>query len=456
MNALTRRAFGATAASAALAGAFARPARAAGKAITVWWNQGYYPQEDAAFRQVVSDWEKKTGNTVNLTLTNTSDIVTKIVAAITTGDVPDIAYADIADFAVTPQQAWKGKLVDVSDVVDPLKNAYSKTALKSVNLYNDVAKKRSFYAVPLKQQALHNFYWRPLIEKAGYQSKDIPNDWKGYWSFFEEAQKKLRAKGQRIYGLGFTISSKDSDNYYLFNQLLLAYGGMPVSEQGKLLIDTPEVKKAAIDTLGFIGKAYKAGYIPPSAVNWGDSDNNAAFYAKQIIMTPNASLSIPEGKREDKQVYEHEIVTNHMPLSPAGKTVTSLIAVKSAFIPQGAKNVDGAKDFLSFLSQPKRLDSYLVAAQGRWFPVMPEIIKNDPFWTNPKDPAISVASHQEFDGPTTPWPQEFNPAYAQVNAEQVWGKAVAGVVLSGHTPEQAYETAAKQIKQIFSHYQIPT
>ena len=32
--------------------------------------------------------------------------------------------------------------------------------------------------------------------------------------------------------------------------------------------------------------------MPPGAINWGDVDNNNAFYARQIVMTPNATISI--------------------------------------------------------------------------------------------------------------------------------------------------------------------
>ena len=41
---------------------------------------------------------------------------------------------------------------------------------------------------------------------------DIPKDWDAYFKFFEDVQKKLRAKGKRIYGLGYSLATKDSDS----------------------------------------------------------------------------------------------------------------------------------------------------------------------------------------------------------------------------------------------------
>jgi multiple sugar transport system substrate-binding protein len=437
-----------------IAGAYlALGAVAKAETITIWWNKGYFPAEDEALRTMIGEWEKKTGNKVNLSFYSGADIPTKIISAITSGNVPDVAYADIDDFAIAPQQAWKGNLADVSDVVEPLKDQYTKTALLSAHLYNNEEKKRSYYAVPLKQQALHDFYWRPLIEEAGYTDADIPTAWDDYWKFWKDVQDKLRDKGQRVYALGWPMSTVDTDNFYTFYQYMVAYGGRVVEPDGTLNL-TDETRQAAIKALTFMTDNFKAGYVPPSAINWGDPDNNVAFFSKQIIMTNNASLSIPAAKFDDKQLYYHDIVTREMPNTPAGKPMTSLVAVKVAIVPKAAQHVDLAKDFLKFFVDPKNLDQYLVAARGRWMPVMPEIIKNDPFWTDSKDPHIPVAVKQEVDGPTEPWPMAYNPAYAQVNAEEIWGTAEGAVLVHGETPEQAVDEAFSRIKEIFAQYTV--
>jgi multiple sugar transport system substrate-binding protein len=422
--------------------------------LEVWWNKGFYPAEDRAIQNMVKKWEAKTGNQVSLTFYSTSDIPAKIVSAITAGVVPDVAYADTADFSIASQQAWNDRLTDLSDVVGPIESKYTKTALLAAHLYDNVAKKRAYYAVPIKQQALHNFYWRPLLEKAGFKASDIPAEWGDYWKFWEKVQDKLRDQGMRVYALGFPMSTVDTDNFYTFNQFMMAYGPPIVDESGQFQGDKPEVRKAAIDAITFMTEAYKAGYVPSSAINWGDPDNNSAFYAKQVVMTPNASLSIPVAKKQNPQLYGHDIVTTMQP-QVGGKPMTSLVAVKIAIVPKGAKHVDLAKSFLAFLTEPDNLDQYLSAAQGRWFPVMPEIIKKNPFWTDQSDPHIPVAAKQELELPTRPWPQSFNPAYAEVNAREVWGKAEGEVLVGGKTPEQAVDAAIQQIKDIFAQYPIP-
>ncbi|MDE2516957.1 MAG: carbohydrate ABC transporter substrate-binding protein [Rhodospirillales bacterium] len=433
-----------------------QPAAAAGQTITVWWNQGFYPAEDQAFRQVVADWEKKTGNKVDLTFYNGSDLPSKIISAMTAGGVPDICYVDNGDFLLLPQAVWNGKVDNVTDVVDTEKSEYSSAALAAANMYDNVSHKRAYYGVPLKQQALHYFAWAPMLEKAGSKPSEIPKTWNAFFNYFAGMQKKLRAKGMRVYGLGYSLATKDSDSTYLFNQTLVDYGGAGiVTPDGKLHIDDPKIHAAAVKALTFLTTPYKEGLVPPGAINWGDPDNNSAFYAKQIVMTPNATISIPVAVMDHKDEYYHQILTLAPPLGPDGKKVTSLVSVKLAFIPHGAKDVAAAKDFLKYLIQPAHIDAYLKAALGRWLPVMPSLVKSDPFWTDPSDPHRPVATRQELIDPTMPWFMSFNPAYADVNAQQIWGKAEANVMQGGMTPEAAVNQAAKEITAIFAKYPVP-
>ncbi len=54
----------------AAAGALARPhiANTAATTAEVWWNQGFVPEEDVAFRAMVADYEKASGNKIDHSL----------------------------------------------------------------------------------------------------------------------------------------------------------------------------------------------------------------------------------------------------------------------------------------------------------------------------------------------------------------------------------------------------
>jgi multiple sugar transport system substrate-binding protein len=437
------------------AGTLARPyiAKAAATTATVWWVQGFAQEEDIAFRKMVADYEKASGNTIDYSIVPYAPLRQKIISAITSGAVPDLfpnnPVPTIALFA------WNGKLVDVSDVVETQREEYTDTALLAARCYNNVEKKRSFYGVPFSSGVSLNHIWRPLVEKAGYQMSDIPKTWDAYYDFFKPVQKKLREQGMRsVYAFGFQLTTNGFDPNATFAYFLIAHGGQGiVTKDGKLHLDNPKVKEAAIKALTYLTSAYKDGYVPPGAINWNDADDNNAFHSKEIVMDLDGSISTEVAVIADKQAY-HDIVTNGLPLSNEGKPVPAMAGANCCLIPQGAKNVAVAKDFLKYWIQPKVNDELLKVGLGRNLPVMRAIAKNDPFWLDPKDPHVVAHTRQGLLGPTVPTFWAFNPAYAEVEFTQVWGKAEADVMHGGMTPEAALDKAFKQIEAIFAKYPI--
>ena len=453
MNRLTRRTVLRSAVAAVAAGAVARPyiANAAAKTATVWWVQGFAQEEDIAFKKVVDDYQKASGNTIDYSIIPYAPMRQKIVSAVTSSEVPDL-------FQNTPTEigalfAWQGKLLDVSDVVETQREEYTDTAIATVYNYNSVEKKRSYYGVPYTTATLPNHIWKPLVEKAGFKMEDIPKTWDAYYDFFKDVQKKLRAQGTRnVYGLGFQLTTNGNDPNNVFNYFMIAYGGIGlVSKDGKLHLDDPQVKEAVIKTLTYPTTAYKEGFVPPGAINWNDADDNNAFHAKQIVMDLDGTISTEVAIIKNKQDYD-DIVTMGLPLSNDGKPVPAQATSACGLIPQGAKNAEVAKDFLKYLIQPKVAGEYLKVGLGRNIPAMKSIVKDDPWWT--EDPHRKAYVEQGLLGPTVPEFFVYNPAYAQVRNEHVLPTAWADVMQGGMTPQAAMEKAFKRVEEIFAKYPI--
>ena len=98
--------------------ALTRPyiANAAATTATVWWGQGFAQEEDVAFRKMVADYEKASGNKIDYSIIPYAPQRQKIVSAITSGDVPDVIPANPAE--IVALYAWQNKLTDVTDVVE--------------------------------------------------------------------------------------------------------------------------------------------------------------------------------------------------------------------------------------------------------------------------------------------------------------------------------------------------
>src|SRR5438045_9278610 len=73
------------------AGTLARPyiANAQAKTAEVWWSQGFVPEEDTAIKKIAADYQKASGNTIDLQITPFAPQRQKIVAAMQSGIVPD-------------------------------------------------------------------------------------------------------------------------------------------------------------------------------------------------------------------------------------------------------------------------------------------------------------------------------------------------------------------------------
>jgi multiple sugar transport system substrate-binding protein len=154
-----------------------------------------------------------------------------------------------------------------------------------------------------------------------------------------------------------------------------------------------------------------------------------------------------------KEQYD-DIVTLGLPLNNAGKPSPAQLGVGAVFVPKGAKNVDVAKNFIKYMIEPKVLNEYLKVGLGRWLPTMPDLVKNAPFWLDPKDPHRSTYARQGMIEPTVPNYPCFNPGYAEANAQQIWGTAEADVIREGMTPKAAAEKALNRIATILAKYPI--
>ena len=452
---LTRRSVLRSGAAFASLSAVARPylAKAEAKTAEVWWIQGFAQEEDIAFKKIVDDYEKASGNKVDYTIIPYAAMRQKTVSAITAGLVPDLFQNSPVEMNAV--WAWQDKLVDISDVVDTQKDKLTPSALQSALSYNSVTKKRSYYMAPYFQASLPNHIWRPLVEKAGYKMEDIPKTWDAYYGFFKDVQKKLRAQGMRnVFGLGFQVTSQGNDPNNVFNYFLIAYGGGKIiTPDGKLHLDDPQVKEAAIKAIEFPTTAYKEGFVPSSAINWNDADDNNAFHAKTIVMDLDGTISTEVAIIKEKQDYD-DIVVQGLPLGNDGKPVTSQVTHGGAMIPKGAKNVDVAKDFLKYLIQPNITNDYMKIGLGRNIPAYPETVKNDSWWF--ADPHRKAYVEQNILGPTSPDWFVFNPAWAEVRNQHVFGAAWADVIKDGMTPQAAVDKAFKWVESIFAKYPIET
>src|SRR6266571_5293251 len=92
MGNLSRREMIRASVQVATVGSLACPyiANAAATTASVWWVQGFVEEEDVAFRAMVDEYQKVSGNTIDYSIIPYAPSRQKIVSAVTSGVVPDL------------------------------------------------------------------------------------------------------------------------------------------------------------------------------------------------------------------------------------------------------------------------------------------------------------------------------------------------------------------------------
>jgi len=428
--------------------------------LTVWWVKGFYKSEDDALFEAIKKYEAKSGVKVDLSQYAVQDMIPKTVAALDAGTPPDVAYADVYDFQVTGKWAFDGKLEDISDVITPMKDKFTPNTAETTFLFNDKAKKKAYYAFPLKQQTMHIQYWVDMLKTAGFKESDIPTTWKEYWAFWcDKAQPAYRkATNSRIFGIGQPLGVDASDSVFSFLTFVDAYNVKLVDDDGKLLVDDPKVKAGLVNALRDYTAPYTKGCTPPSSTSWKDPDNNVAFHNKTTIMTHNATISIaakwlddanneslkPEERAMGKKNYEENIATAGFPKRPDGSTPKYRSAVKTGVVFAEAKNKAKAKEFVTFLLQDENLTPYVEGSLGRWFPVT-KSGEARPFWQADRH---RKAVYNQFKSGTLAFEFTKNYKFTILNNENVWAKAANRVVSEKVPVEKAVDEMIARIKQV--------
>jgi multiple sugar transport system substrate-binding protein len=454
MTILTRRSVLRSSLGLAAAGTLGGPyiANAAATTAEMWWAQGFAKEEDVSLKRMIADYEKASGNKIDLSIIPFAPMRQKVVAALQSGVVPDIMES--ADLEIASMSSWDDKLVDVSDVVETQKKDFAPIAIESSFHYNGVTKKREYTLVPLRITGWPFHIWRPLVEKAGYKISDLPNTWDAFLDFFMPVQDKLRADGMRnIYAYGYQLTANGVDPIATFNAFLIAYGGQRlVTPDGRLNTGDPQVRAAAAKAIEKLTTAFKKGYVPPGVVNWNDADDNNAFHAKLMVMDIDGTISTEVAIYDKKQDYD-AIETRGLPLGNDGKPLTAQVITNGAMIPKGAKNIAAAKEFLKYAAQPKVLNEWLKGGLGRFMLPIPELVQSDPFWLK-EDPHRKAYAELTLLGPQVPIYEVYNPAIAEVNGEHLFSVAEFDVMNNGMAPELAIDKAFKRAEEIFAKYPI--
>ena len=419
--------------------------------LDIIWNKGFFEEEDDALLAFADKWETETGHSVEVTFVPVAEVIPKVIAAIEAGDPPDVAFGHLFDWQTSPRWAYEGRLADVSDIVDGMREDLLPGVADSIRMLGGATGQQGYYVVPIQQQTGHMHYWADILSDAGFSAEDIPQDWSAFWRFWcDEVQPAARAAGHRVFGKGQVFASASTDSNFHIQMYLSAHGADLLDAKGNFQGDDAAVRERIIAAFTDY-TAYAADCVPSGSVSWGDGDNNTDFLNRNTVLALNPSLSIPASqKSQNPENYNDLIRTIPWPDGPDGASFPVMTSIKHAVVFSGADNAELGRAFLAALADPANLKPYVEGSQGRWQPVLGSLL-DDPFWTDPADSHRHAAYLQYTQSESRPFPQIFNHRYTQVQAENLLARAASRIVLDRISPEEAVDEMNARIRQILAN-----
>ena len=431
--------------------------------LVIWWEQGYGVEANEAIAQLVDEWEQASGIETTLQL-KPAPVDEQLKVAINQGNPPDIAFNGAISL-ILPQLAGTGQLADVSDVINPIQSAFNPNALAGASYLNQTTGQRSLYAIPTGMVTYNIHYWQPYLDRLGLTADDIPDDWQGFWLFWQEVRDQLHqaddnwGRAKDINSFCLMLSGDSHDGKETLALFLHGNNVEVFDQEGTLVLGQPQNRQGLINTFVQLSDMYNEGFILPEAIDWRNPDDNFHFLDRQCLLVVNGSLSIPSTQKLDNTPYNqneqnryvNEIVTlTDWPKTTNGSPFEIFIGTQVIVVPADATHPEEAKQFLSYLLQPGAFKQWNEELKGRFLPPMTDLV-NTPFWQDPADPHFAAILDLQTK-PTRPYPQALNPAYADIAEQEILTGALEKIIREGVSPEAAADEAIARVTDLVNQY----
>ncbi len=439
-----------TAASTGSVNAIAPPASGAfkGQTISALARQEYFKGTEQVIDQAVADFGKLTGATIDYNHQNvdTGETVTKQDAAVKSGNAPVLFYG--AGYA--PQWYQFGDLLDVTDVVNQLQDAYgpAEDAFKTELVIDN-----KWYGIPYSTQVTGTFARKDWLAEKGIKPEEIKT-----FENMRDIALAITDPAKNRYGWGMT-TNRSGDGNFQVESILWAYGGAINSNDGqKVTFNSPETI-AAITFLADIhtNPKYK-NMLPPGVEGWTDPSNNEAWLAGTLGITQNGYTLYAQSKAQSNPVYDKTVVLAGV----TGPGTDQIITVPGYFyftLFKNGKNPEVAKEMVKYLIAPSSFTNVSKPSNGLNMPAYKKVWDADPFYTNgdPSFPALRQLIEAKLPIKSKTgfaFPQIISPGYSAVKSQYVLSDMMGDIIQKGTKVPDAVKAAHDRMVQLFEQLGI--
>jgi len=350
-----------------------------------------------------------------------NDLKPKLMAGIEAGSTPDIAVTD--DF-LAKQFAGMDQLVDVGNIMSSVK--FLPSAL------NMAFTRSGNYIVPLSFLAPGMYIRKDKWDEYGLELSSS-------WMDLKASAEKITDPENNFYGLGLPMgASGGGDAEGLMRNIILGFGGVPVTADNQVTINSPET----LEALKFISSIYKEGLTPPSSITWDDMGNNTAYLAGSVGMTMNSGSIYSAMQKEHPDLLEKTVVLP-FPAGPAGRFTPGGGNVFVIF--KKGQNTPAAEKFITEFFEKDFYENLVIKIGGMWQPTV-EGMDQNAFWQKKENKGWLESSKSII--PNT-FPAEPDQYSTRAFSEQLCVKAVQKIVVNNMDPQQALDELEAEFLKIY-------
>jgi multiple sugar transport system substrate-binding protein len=383
------------------------------KSVTLWMYPVIADQaaSDAYWKKVETDFEAaNSGIDLKVEAQPWANREEKVAAAFSGKKGPDVLLM-IPD--QIPQYVKSGSLEPVDDVITPEKDKFLPAAIPGLTVDGKV------YGAPIYHTVTTTMYNKTVLAKAGIAKPPET------WDEIKAAAPKLKAAGFSTLDYSASPEATLNLNFY---PLLWQAGGKVFADDGKSVAFN---QAPGLEALTFLKSLWDEGAIPKTALTAGNVVADSPFGKGQVAM---AMTSVPADVATVTKTWGAANVELGTPLT--GKKQVGFGLPGGLVVNAASENADGAKKFLSFMTQAAQLDA-LSKASGFYSPR-----------TDAKSESTDPNAAKFKDALQYAVPGEPNPSARQIMS--FLSPEIQAVLTGKKQPQQALDDAAKQANDLLS------
>jgi multiple sugar transport system substrate-binding protein len=406
-----------------------------GKVPLTLWHQEQPPNRVKQFQKVIDAFNKSQDNfQVTQQVQNYEDVYQKITSAIQAGEPPDIHFS-IPDLTVAIKET--GAVQPVEDIVEEIDSSHPflQAAVQPYQYEGHT------WAVPVFGMIQMLWYRKDMFEAAGLDPESPPRNWDELRQYSEQL-----TQGDK-YGIGIT-SSKHLYTDQEFYTFMITNGGKELfSDDGSVAFDQPH----NVETLALYKELSQ--FSPPGSNSWTWAEPQAALNNGTLAMAIEKGQFLGPFEEESGRPAE-DLGVAPVPWPPDGERGSIYYSNAALTYTQEEEKLEGVKEFMKFVLEPKNHADILLAEPGLFLPVTED--GDSPAWKDSEvlgkyPEAVNLMVEQSKYGYLFGFTSDqIPPGIGQISAENMLSQVVQKAIVEGDSPESAVAWGQQEMQDAAS------